>query len=341
MTLAIVVTTVQQPSLAVRDIASLCQARDVDFVIIGDLKTPSGWACPGTHFLEFGESPAGDWQLPSVLRPNSYTRKMLGYIWAAARGASWIRETDDDNRPYESFLDDVPQTVTGREPASKDRFINIYRYFSDRFVWPRGFPLNLVAASSISSQTEAAQFDGPVVFQAVADGDPDVDAVYRLTAPDRSAIRFDNLPPLVVPSDCWVPFNSQATTWPISLLPLMYLPATCSFRMTDIWRSYIAQRLFPGLGTRLVVTSPNVFQDRNDHDLMRDFHDEIEGYIGYERFVDVLEATEIFGTPDRMLNDLRLLYSALIAAGFFSSEEIIILDAWIADMITLGYGPAA
>jgi hypothetical protein len=180
-----------------------------------------------------------------------------------------------------------------------------------------------------------------MVFQAVADGDPDVDAVYRLTAPDTSDIRFDTAPPLILPHGSWTPFNSQATTWPIELLPLMYLPATCSFRMTDIWRSYIAQRLFPGLGARLVITSATVFQDRNEHDLMRDFRDEIEGYTGYERFVDVLEATPIGGTATSVLADLRTLYTALIEAQFFSSDELPILDAWIADMVSLGYGPAA
>jgi hypothetical protein len=179
------------------------------------------------------------------------------------------------------------------------------------------------------------------VFQAVADGDPDVDAVYRLTAPDTSDITFDVAPPLLVPFGSWTPFNSQATTWPIALLPLMYLPATCSFRMTDIWRSYIAQRLFPGLDARLVITSATVFQDRNEHDLMRDFRDEIEGYNGYERFVLVLEATPIIGTAESVLADLRTLYTALISAGFFASDELEILDAWIADMETLGFGPTA
>lgn len=90
-----------------------------------------------------------------------------------------------------------------------------------------------------------------------------------------------------------------------------------------------------------MVTSPTVFQDRNEHDLMRDFQEEIEGYTGYERFVDVISATEIGGTSDLVLDDLRLLYSKLIDAGFFSYEELIILDAWIADMMTLGFGPSS
>jgi len=180
-----------------------------------------------------------------------------------------------------------------------------------------------------------------MVLQAVANGDPDVDAVYRLTAPDTSDVMFENAEPLIIPTGVWTPFNSQATTWPRELLPLMYLPSTCSFRMTDIWRSYVAQRLMPGLGATLVITGPTVYQDRNEHDLMRDFRDEIEGYVGYERFVDVLEATPVVGGFDALLADLRGLYEALIDAEFFTSDEMPILDAWIADMEMLGFGPTA
>ena len=74
---------------------------------------------------------------------------------------------------------------------------------------------------------------------------------------------------------------------------------------------------------------------------MRDFRDEIEGYNGYERFVQVLEGTPIIGTAASVLADLRTLYMALISAGFFASDELEILDAWIADMETLGFGPTA
>lgn len=341
LTIAYVVTTIQPPSVGVRAIAKHCVTDGSKFFVIGDHKTPEGWECPGATYFGIEDYPVAHFALPKVVRPNSYTRKMIGYLAAASNGASFIRETDDDNVPYASFFEDVPESIFGRTPIDAAQFINIYACFTDRHVWPRGFPLNLIGTSHSSLDTTSSDFSGPMVFQAVANGDPDVDAVYRLTAPDTSDIIFDAAPPLLVPVGSWTPFNSQATTWPISLLPLMYLPATCSFRMTDIWRSYIAQRLFPGLDARLVITSATVFQDRNEHDLMRDFRDEIEGYNGYERFVQVLEETPIIGTSASVLADLRTLYTALITAGFFASDELEILDAWIADMETLGFGPTA
>ena len=341
MSVAYVITTIGNPTQGVYEIGQHCNSAGDDFFVVGDRKTPQGWECPGVTYLGYEDVPTENFALPRIVRPNSYTRKMIGYLAAASSGASWIRETDDDNLPYDLFFEDAPTSVSGRLPTTRSRFINIYAYFTGRHVWPRGFPLSLISESRLSSDTTPEEFSGLVVLQAVADGDPDVDAVYRLTAPDTSDISFDTAPPLLVPAGSWTPFNSQATTWPIALLPLMYLPATCSFRMTDIWRSYIAQRLFPGLDTQLVITSATVFQDRNEHDLMRDFRDEIEGYNGYERFVQVLEGTPILGTAASILADLRTLYTALISAGFFTSDELEILDAWITDMETLGYGPVA
>lgn len=340
MTIAFVVTTIQAPTAGVRRIAAEATKSDLAFYVIGDEKSPEEWSCAGVVYLGAQAQRELSWAVIETLPFNTYARKLVGYLSAAASGADWIRETDDDNAPYDAFFFEVPETIEGRTPELGERFINIYRFFTNRHVWPRGLPLNRVN-SDAEHQASPGSASGLVVLQSVADGDPDVDAVYRLTAPDTTDVVFAPGAPLIVPPGMWTPFNSQATTWPRQLLPLMYLPSTCSFRMTDIWRSYIAQRLMPDLGATLVITGPTVYQDRNQHDLMRDFRDEIEGYVGYERFVDTLEQTAITGGFSALLSDLRGLYMALIGAGFFTSAELPILDAWIADMESLGFGPTA
>lgn len=67
----------------------------------------------------------------SVIPPNSYTRKMLGYLIAANAGAKWIRETDDDNAPNETFFSNIPTSILAREPEPIDAWVNIYSYFTD------------------------------------------------------------------------------------------------------------------------------------------------------------------------------------------------------------------
>lgn len=333
---AVVITSIQPPTKGVQAIAS----RAARVIVVGDRKSPNEWSCGQVEYLSFLDQESLPFASASVLPPDSYTRKMLGYLFAASQGVEWIRETDDDNIPYDSFFEAMPKSISARIPSLNDGWINIYRYFTPRFVWPRGFPLSRVHRTEREGRdvTRVQEVEGPFVLQAVADGDPDVDAIYRLTAPDVTEVRFEDTEPLLVPHESWTPFNSQATTWPRSLLPLMYLPSTCSFRMTDIWRSFIAQRIMSALGVYLVVTPPTVYQERNSHNLMHDFADEIEGYVGYERFVNVLQETSVGGREETLLDDLSAVYRALISDGFFKEPEIPLLDAWQADMRSLGFG---
>lgn len=334
MTLGIVITTIQPPTAGVIAIARRAKERGWPLLVIGDRKSPEVWHCPGAHYYSYEEQGQLPFATAACVPPNSYTRKMIGYLLAARVNCRHIRETDDDNVPYEDFFASPPASTTARIADPINSWVNIYPYFTDRFVWPRGFPLAYIhdAGRLLAPTRGEAEVTESTIFQAVADGDPDVDAVYRMTASDLSEIRFSRGAPLLLPRGSWTPFNSQATTWPIELLPLMYLPSTCSFRMTDIWRSFIAQRLLSSFDAKLVITAATVFQERNAHDLMRDFVEEFEGYTGYERFVQVLEGVSVRGIRASVLEDLRRIFERLIDAGFFRDDEMLTLEAWLADM---------
>ncbi len=58
--------------------------------------------------------------------------------------------------------------------------------------------------------------------------------------------------------------------------------------MTDIWRRFIAKRCLWELGSGVVSYAPEVLQDRNEHNLMRDFVDEIPGFSRNHEFVEIL-----------------------------------------------------
>jgi hypothetical protein len=176
-----------------------------------------------------------------------------------------------------------------------------------------------------------------VIYQALADGEPDVDALYRLTVEEESNICFENLSPILVPKGSITPFNSQATTWHRSVFPLMYLPITCSFRMTDIWRSFVAQRLLKSTELNIVFLGAEVFQERNPHNLIKDFEDEIEGYLGNEGLRIVLENTPIIGGFKNFIPDLITIYLALVDAGYLKPSEIDSLRAWIQDLRSAGW----
>jgi hypothetical protein len=131
-------------------------------------------------------------------------------------------------------------------------------------------------------------------------------------------------------SHAWAPFNSQVTVWPSHLAALMYLPVTCSFRMTDIWRGFIAQRILQEINGGILIPGALAYQERNEHNLLSDFAQEVEGYVGYERFIDILDSLEISGKS--LTEALRLTYESLIEASFFTSNERIYLEAWITDV---------
>src|SRR5207244_12174100 len=59
------------------------------------------------------------------------------------------------------------------------RWVNAYRYFSSELIWPRGFPLSEVRSEAPETRTVAAMRSP--IQQGLANGSPDVDAVWRLT----------------------------------------------------------------------------------------------------------------------------------------------------------------
>jgi DNA-binding GntR family transcriptional regulator len=89
------------------------------------------------------------------------------------------------------------------------------------------------------------------------------------------------------------------------------------------------------MGFGLIFHAAEAVQDRNAHNLMRDFHDEVSGYEGNERLVKTLEQTKLETGPDAAGDNLRRCYQALVAEQFFPQEEIARVDAWLQDLKSL------
>ena len=76
------------------------------------------------------------------------------------------------------------------------------------------------------------------VWQGLADEDPDVDAIYRLTS--DTPCYFNERNPVVLAKGTVCPFNTQNTIIIKPLFNLLYLPTTATFRFTDILRGLVA-----------------------------------------------------------------------------------------------------
>ena len=112
----------------------------------------------------------------------------------------------------------------------------------------------------------------------------------------------------------------------------MYLPTHCTFRMTDIWRSFVAQRCLWELGYGVVFHPPEVIQERNLHNLMRDFQDEIPGYQHNEEIVRCLNEVKLKSGVESVHDNLLACYGRLVSRGFFPDAEMSLLRAWLADL---------
>ena len=106
--------------------------------------------------------------------------------------------------------------------------------------------------------------------------------------------------------------------------------------MTDIWRSFVAQRIAWANGWTVLFREATVVQDRNDHNLMRDFADEVSGYLGNRRIGELLAALPLRGGIANIPDDMRRCYAALAEHEFVGREELPLLDAFLQDLATLG-----
>ena len=330
---ALIVTSINPPNAILRALAEGAGRAGIAFIVIGDTKSPSDFSLEGCRFYDVAAQIATGLRFAAACPTRHYARKNIGYLIAMRGHARVIVETDDDNWPREAFFGPRERRATARAIAGAG-WVNAYRYFTEAAIWPRGLPLDAIhSAIPAYDSLDDSECDCPIQ-QGLADENPDVDAVYRLILPLPQV--FQSGRRVAIGRGAWCPFNSQNTTWWPDAFPLLYLPAYCSFRMTDIWRSFVAQRIGAENGWWVLFHEATVWQERNEHNLMRDFADEVPGYLHNRAIAAALERLSLKSGREHLGENLRLCYSALIELGVVGSEELALLDAWLADLREIG-----
>jgi hypothetical protein len=325
---AIVVTSIASPNSALQALARGCRERGHSFIVIGDEASPTDFSLDGCDFFGLQQQSELGLRLAALCPTRHYARKNIGYLVAMRGGVTLIIETDDDNTPYETFWDQRRRQQNVRT-STEPGWLNAYRYFTDANIWPRGFPLNLINAPSSEFENLAAYTVDAPIQQGLSDVDPDVDAIYRLT--HTGPVSFNRDRRVALSQNVWCPFNSQNTTWWADAFPLLYLPAYCTFRMTDIWRSFIAQRIAWENNWSLLFHEPNGEQARNQHDLMRDFADEIPGYLRNVEICETLSRLQLQPGLDYLGQNLLICYEKLVSKNVFDPKELMLVQAWLDD----------
>lgn len=329
--LALVVTSIAGPNEILTKLARGCQEHSYRFIVIGDVASPKDFKLEGCEFFSLEDQYQTGLKLATLAPTRHYARKNLGYLLAQRAGAQVILETDDDNIPEESFWQSRVRTQSAQVVSTRG-WVNVYRYFSEAMLWPRGFPLEHVQDDlAPRASLKTADVDCPIQLGLVNEN-PDVDAIYRLVSSLPQS--FASGDSLALAPGSWCPFNSQNTAWWRDAFPLLYLPAYCSFRMTDIWRSFVAQRIAWANDWSVLFHGANVWQERNEHNLMRDFRDEVPGYLHNKEIGDELGGLQVQAGVERLGENLLICYEQLVRMELIDAKELDLINAWSADLLS-------
>ncbi|MEP6922772.1 MAG: STELLO glycosyltransferase family protein [bacterium] len=325
----LIVTSIAGPNGVLKTLARGAEEHGWEFIVIGDEASPADFNLQGCRFFGLKEQYETLLKLARLCPTRHYARKNLGYLLAARANATIIVETDDDNIPYEAFWSNRErnQSISTRDGIG---WVNVYHYFSDAEIWPRGFPLARIKDQISAFASLPVQYLDCPIQQGLVNENPDVDAIYRLVSTLPQSFRRDRR--IGLTKGAWCPFSSQNTTWWRDVFPLMYLPAFCSFRMTDIWRSFVAQRIAWANDWGVMFHEPTLWQERNEHDLLRDFRDEIPGYLHNESIREALEKLSLRSGVDRLGENLQMCYEQLVSMALIDRKELALVAAWLEDL---------
>ncbi|XP_048249064.1 probable glycosyltransferase STELLO1 [Haliotis rufescens] len=332
----IVVTTISYPT---PDIKFLANIPGWKVVVVGDTKTPADWRNQNCVFLSLEDQRGLGFDTESLLPEESYARKTMGYLFAIAHGAKVIYETDDDNRPLDLLktfkLDPTMWGILYRG----EKLFNPYRHFGQPTLWPRGYPLGSVGESP-TTEYLLNHWKTPSIQQGLVNGDPDMDAIFRLTRKQTRSqlnVTFDGrAPPAIVPAGVFAPFNSQNTLFLYDALWALLIPSTTTFRVCDIWRGYWAQRLLWEMGGNVGFFPPNAVQRRNSHSYLSDAQEEKDLYFQTERLVDFLTKWKC-GANRTFFACMTKLSTDMVHENFWKERDASLTSLWIKDLVALGY----
>ncbi len=289
----IVTTTINPPTLAT---IKYSRIEDWTLIVVGDKKTPhEEYERLNCIYLSPEEQEKKYPNLSKAIGWNSIQRRNIGFVEAYNLGADIVATVDDDNIPYENWGKNV---VVG-ETTEIDIYTTDLGVFDPLSVtehtsiWHRGYPIELVPMRS------AIQYGGKlnrkVLVQAdLWDGDPDIDAMARLS--QSPIVKFDKIQG-PYGSTSISPFNSQNTFLAREVIPY-YSVFPYVGRMDDIWGSYVLQHHFPN---SVCYNKASVYQDRNVQDLVTNLENEIIGYRHTGNLVRSLDTWEDI-VPKETLN---------------------------------------
>lgn len=274
----IVTTTINKPTTATLKFCEISEKNNWYFVIVGDTKTPHDdyfnlekkyskviYLTPNKQELLYPE-------LSDIIGWMTIQRRNIGFLYAYKNGAEILATVDDDNIPYDNWGQNlhIGNTIDVDLYEPEMDVFDPLSITKDNHIWHRGYPIEYL------QKRHRVEYKGKtkrkVLIQAdLWDGDPDIDAMARLTF--KPIVKYSDVTEPYC-SNKISPFNSQNTFLHRDVIPY-YSVLPFIGRMDDIWGSYILQHYFPN---SVIYAPASVYQDRNVQDLITNLEKEIIGY---------------------------------------------------------------
>ncbi len=284
----IVTTTINPPTAATLKFCEITNKREgFNFVIVGDTKTPHNEYrklekdFKNVTYLSPEQQEDLYPELSEIIGWRTIQRRNVGFVYAYNHGCDVLATVDDDNIPYENWGESIYVGKEVEYDAYKPRRLNVFDPLSvtkDNYVWHRGYPIQYLNerldVDYVGKRTKKC-----LVQANLWDGDPDIDAMARLTF--KPCVKYSDV---IGPfgSESIAPFNSQNTFIAREAIPY-YAVLPFVGRMDDIWGGYILQTYFPN---SVVYDVATVYQDRNVQDLVTNLENEVIGYRNTLNFIN-------------------------------------------------------
>lgn len=302
---------------------------DVEFFVTGDLRTPAKTldfcdAIKKCHYYTPARQRELGYACSELLSWNTIGRRCIAILEAVKWGADHIITIDDDNIPISStyFLQHTWPFVrdfTGMAVIG-DRWFDVGQFLIPK-AKHRGFPH--WATSKTSFGAVIGQKIG--VAAGLCLGDPDIDATTRLELyPEVQSFSEILRIGICVDSGVKTVFNTQNTSFLRQFAPCFLLAPSWG-RYDDIFASLVCQTVMRAEGYAVHFGMPAVWQQRNDHNILRDLRNELSGMERFEGLAALLG--QKLPPGETTIDKCRAVYR--IATEGATRD---LADAWLDDM---------
>ena len=343
----IVMTTFNPPSSFIINLTE--KIEEWKIVVIGNNKTnDKKWNIFNSSnklvYIPSDKQKYLNYSILNYLKPNSFFRKCLGYLYSIEHGAKEIYEIDEDlefdiksilNKSY----DNKYVSFAKRDDSLMS---NPYIHFGASTIWPRGFRINDIGKQMeikfhiINSRNISLK---PLIFQGLINNFPDIDSIFYLTRiKNKNSYNFQisNSYPLLYFPKNYIPINSKNTRYLYNIFPLLMFPINLDENIADIWRGYVMQCFAWRMEGVVIYFNNNC---NKTLELKQEFNSikDKKNYFELNNFLELLNSFSDNNNDKDLLELYNNFLNMLFENQMIEKLDIEIYKSFITDLIYIGY----